>query len=143
MASLEKKLSKLEKKASGSIQDKKGNIIFEIVKASIIALLITLVLVLVAALIMTFVEMGDLAKDIINQVIRGGSILAAAILSFKEKKLGWLKGLISGLVFVILSFVVYSLIGGSFVFGLPLVVDLGTGIVMGIISGIIAVNIKK
>lgn len=117
--------------------------LFEIVKANIIALIIALVLVLVSALFVKLFNAPDGAIPIINQVIKSVSIFVACLISLRKPTNGWLRGMICGFIFVWISFVVFSLLDGNFVFGLSLLNDCVLGTVSGMISGIIAVNIRK
>ncbi|MDE7464609.1 MAG: TIGR04086 family membrane protein, partial [Clostridiales bacterium] len=56
---------------------------------------------------------------------------------------GWLRGMICGFIFVWLSFIVFSLLDSKFEFGLALFNNCVLGTLSGLISGIIAVNIRK
>lgn len=117
--------------------------VFEIVKANIIALIFALVAVLLSALVVKIFNITDKAIPIINQVIKSLSILLGCLLSLKKPNNGWLRGIICGFIFVWISFVVFSLLDSKFVFGLSLLNDCVLGMVTGMISGIIAVNIRK
>ncbi len=117
--------------------------VFEIVKANIIALIFALVAVLLSALVVKIFNINDKAIPIINQVIKSLSILLGCLLSLKKPNNGWLRGIICGFIFVWISFVVFSLLDSKFVFGLSLLNDCVLGMVTGMISGIIAVNIRK
>ena len=117
--------------------------VFEIVKANIIVLIFALVAVLLSALVVKIFNINDKAIPIINQVIKSLSILLGCLLSLKKPNNGWLRGIICGFIFVWISFVVFSLLDSKFVFGLSLLNDCVLGMVTGMISGIIAVNIRK
>ncbi|WP_438848752.1 TIGR04086 family membrane protein [Anaerocaecibacter muris] len=117
--------------------------VFEIVKANIIALIVALIAILVSALIVKIFTVSDGAIPIINQVIKSVSIFIGCLVSLKKPNNGWLRGLICGFIFMWLSFVVFSALDNNFVFGLSLLNDSVLGAVAGMISGIIAVNIRK
>ncbi|WP_251182959.1 TIGR04086 family membrane protein [Anaerocaecibacter muris] len=117
--------------------------VFEIVKANIIALIVALIAILVSALIVKIFTVSDGAIPIINQVIKSVSIFIGCLISLKKPNNGWLRGLICGFIFMWLSFVVFSALDNNFVFGLSLLNDSVLGAVAGMISGIIAVNIRK
>ncbi|HEY8423509.1 MAG TPA: TIGR04086 family membrane protein [Clostridia bacterium] len=120
----------------------KSAMFLEVLKALTIALIISLVLILLMALIITFVDISDTAIEIINQVIKGVSLLTASIISFKEKSNGWKKGLLLGVIYIIAAFLIFSLMNGKFTFGWNILIDLVAGSIMGLICGIFAVNIK-
>ncbi len=117
--------------------------VFEIVKANIIALIVALLAVLLSALFVKWFNASDSAIPIINQIIKSISILVGCLISLRKPNNGWLRGLIAGFVFVWISYVVFSLLDGHFNFGLSLLNDCVLGSLSGMISGIIAVNIRK
>ena len=123
--------------------DRDRGYVFEIVKANIIALIVALVAILLSALIVKLFSVSDGAIPIINQVIKSVSIFIGCLVSLKKPNNGWLRGLICGFIFVWLSFLVFSALEAKFVFGLSLLNDSVLGAVAGMISGIIAVNIRK
>lgn len=130
-------------KKEKSKSPEKSVIYLEVLKGLTIALIISLVLILLMALIITFVDVSDTAIAIINQVIKAVSLLIASIISFKEKSNGWKKGLILGLVYIVAAFLIFSLMDGKFTFGWNILFDLIAGAIMGIVCGIFAVNIKR
>lgn len=128
-----------ETKVHGTI----GNEVFEILKALIIALVMTLALVLTFALIMKWVSVPDAAIAPVNQVIKGLSLLVSELLAIRDGKGGWRKGLITGLCYVLFAFVIFSALDGRFQADITLLYDTLLGGVMGMISGVIAVNVRK
>lgn len=117
--------------------------IFEILKAVIIAVIISLLGVLLAALIIKLFNLSSNAIPIINQVIKGLSVLIACLVSLKQPMNGWLKGIVVGFFYTALSFVIFSLLNGTFEFSLRILNDMAIGCISGFISGIIAANIRK
>ncbi len=122
---------------------RKGSYLLESLVAIFVAVVISLLLVVAAAFIIKFTNAPDSAIVIINQVIKGLSILLACIICLRLPHNGWLRGFIVGIVYVALAFIVFSLLGGGFTFDLTLLNDCVLGGVSGLISGIIAVNIRK
>lgn len=115
----------------------------DIIRSTLIAVIISLVGVLALALAVKFSEIGDNVILPINQVIKILSILFGAIFGIKTKESGALKGLFIGLLYTLVSVFVFlilnkTLSGASFNY-----VDFATGAAAGLISGIIAVNFKK
>ena len=118
--------------------------VLDIVKTVVIAVLISMVLALVFALIVKAANVSENAISYVNQGIKIVSMLIAALIAFKRGgKGGWIKGLVSGLLYVITSFTVFSLIAGDFTFEDLTWVDFLTGAAVGVICGVIAVNVKK
>lgn len=122
---------------------KKSNGILEILKAIVIALIFSLILILLASLIVKLANIETSYLPIINQVIKGVSILASCLICLKTPSGGWARGIIVGVVYIALAFVVFSLLNGGFTFDLSIINDLAIGSITGLISGIIAVNIRK
>ena len=131
--------------ASKAPAKRKGlsGIYLEILKALTIALIISLVLILAMSLIITFVDVSDLAISIVNQVIKGVSLLVASLIAFRDKSSGWKKGLILGLIYIVAAYLIFSLMDGKFSISWVNLLDLAAGAVMGVICGIISVNIRK
>lgn len=72
-------------------------------------------------------------------------IIAVAVggLLFIRGEKGFLKGAIAGLASVLLSYVLFGIIGGSFAVNWTFALEIVLGSAAGIITGIIAVNVKK
>lgn len=130
-------------RTKNNIIERDRGYVFEIAKANIVALVVALVAILLSALAVKIFNVSDSAIPVINQAIKSFSIFTGCIFSFKKPNNGWLRGIICGFTFVWLSFLVFSALDNSFVFGLSLFNDCVLGAVAGMISGIIAVNIKK
>lgn len=115
-----------------------------IIKGSLIALCISLVGILIFAFILKFASISDKAIRPINQIIKGVSVLIGVFVAMRKvDKMGLVGGLLIGLVYTILAFVVFSILDGNFEFNLTLLNDLLFGGIMGAICGIIAVNVKR
>lgn len=116
---------------------------WEIPKAIILAVIFSLLLILLASFIVKVANIETNYLPIINQVIKGVSILAACLLCLKTPSGGWARGIIIGIIYIALAYVLFSLLNGHFTFDLSIVNDVAIGAVTGLISGIIAVNIRK
>ena len=115
----------------------------EIIKGLVFSLILTLAFVLLSALIVKIFSISTQHIPLINQINRTLSIFIPVIVCFKGGEKGYLRGAIFGLIYVAITFILFSLINGEFLFGLSLVFDLILGGVSGLISGIIAVNLRK
>lgn len=127
-----------------TVGNKKGNTVIQVIAASMIAVIVSLVLILLSAAIINALDVdSDIWLTVINQIIKGVSLLAGCLIMFKNVRNGWLKGLVTGIVYIVLSFVVFSLMYMQFSIDLSFLVDLLTGAAMGLICGVIAVNVRK
>ena len=118
--------------------------ILDIVKTVVIAVLISMVLVLVFALVVKATDIDGDAISYVNQGIKIVSVLVGTLIGFKRGgKAGWIKGLLSGVLYVATSFLVFSLISENLSFDNLTWVDFLTGAAVGMICGILTVNLKK
>jgi len=120
-----------------------GGNFFGLIKTVVIAVIISLALVLVMAFVIKIFNIDNRYIALINQIIKGISILSACLISLKFESNGWLWGLMTGILYIVFAFVVFSLLDGEFNIGLSLINDIALGGVSGLISGIIAVNLRK
>lgn len=112
-------------------------------KALIMCLLLTFLLVMVYALLLSFTPMSDSSMNMVTQIIIIICITISSI--YGSKKLcrkGWLFGLLLGLVFVLLLIPVSMIFGQPFVFDKYLIAKTLMGSFVGLIGGIIGVNLN-
>lgn len=129
-------------KARGENSEKKS-VILEIIKSVIVAIIISLVALLIMALFIKLLSIDSKYISIINQIIKGVSIFAACLICVKIPVNGWIKGIVIGICYILLAFIVFSLLDGKFKFGLNILNDVALGAITGLISGIVAVAIRK
>ena len=123
-------------------QTKKTTII-AFIKAAILAIIIALALILIFAFVLKLTNLNDAAILPINMVIKAISVCVGTIVLCKNGQGGLIKGLVLGLLFACLSFTIFSILNGSFVFKFSLIIDLVYCTLVGAIVGIVAVNLKK
>lgn len=115
----------------------------DVFRAVLISICITIIGVLVFALFVKYLCLGESAVLIGNTVIKGVSVFLGVFLGLKDREMGALKGAIVGLFYVILSYFFFSIISGKPIFsGLNLVGMVFCGVI-GLIGGIITVNLHK
>ncbi len=114
----------------------------DIILSLIFALIFSVILVLLHALLVKIFSLSETASRIINVVIKTVSILLGCMFGIKEKSLGVVKGLLIGLFYTALSFLIFSLLSEGVRLENIDVFDIVFGVVAGLISGIIAVNKK-
>lgn len=105
-------------------------------------LIIVLAGILIFAGIIKIACLSDGVIKPVNQFIKILSVFLGCFFSVRGK-LGFLKGGLVGAIGMAITYLVFSLIGGQISFGGTFVLDLLFGLVVGIISGIVAVNLKK
>ncbi len=116
--------------------------LIDIVKSSLIAVVSSLVLVLLFAIIIKLSGLNDTIILVINLIIKSLSIVIGILFGVKNAKMGAVKGLATGVLFVFISYILFAIINLNAKIDLMMVVDSLIIIAEGLISGIIAVNIK-
>ena len=123
--------------------ERKGGKVAELIKALVLSVIITLVLILAAALVIKLFNVPSDYIPIINQIIKSVAILVGALVFLRENGGGFIRGIILGVAYTIVTYLIFSAMNGSFGLSLSVLNDLALGAVSGFISGIIAVNIRK
>lgn len=125
-----------------AVKTEKGHFLKSILKGSLVALSISLILICIFAFLLRFFDIStDLIRPI-NQIIKIVSVLIGSFVSLKSvNEMGLITGFIIGVLYTIISFLVFSLLNGSLSINASLVNDLLFGGLAGAISGVIAVNI--
>ena len=78
----------------------------------------------------------------VNQTVKAVSI-AIGTLVFTRGEKGWLKGFGVALAFTALSYLAFSALGGDFSLSWLIFVELFVALLVGAVSGIVAVNLRR
>ena len=127
-----KKVKKNTKKS------KRNPILLHSIKGAVTALIVTVAAVLALALIVKQSGMDETKISAINQAIKVISIFIAALISSRsvmEKQL--FTGCISGLIYVAVGYIAFSLLEGEFGDVMLLLADLAMGAIVGALVGLI------
>ncbi len=119
------------------------NNFIQFLKGLIVALIITFAGILIFALIIKFANLNDRVIVPVNLVIKALSVAVGTIIFTKSKTGGLKKGIIFAFSYITLAFVIFSALAGKFVFEISLLLDYVFAIIVGIIVGVIRVNIKQ
>ena len=119
-----------------------GNGFFTVMKATLFALAVSLLMVLGFAVLLRAGGIGEGWIYPVNQVLKAVSIMVGVFTFVKGEK-GWLKGGGTGLLFTALSYLAFSAIGGDFSLGWLIFAEIVVAFLVGGVSGILTVNIKK
>jgi len=113
-----------------------------ILKGTLIGVLVSVSLIIVFAITLKFVDMSDTVIKIINQVIKVLSIFFGCFIIFRQdSSRALIKGSVLGLMYSLIAFVVFSILSGTFTFGLSNILDLLFGCVFGAICGVFCANL--
>ncbi len=125
-------------------KETRNNFFISLLKGSLMALSISLILICVFAFLLRFCDIKTEAIKPINQVIKIVSILIGTFYGLKKStEMGLITGLFIGLAYTLLAFVVFSILNGGFNFERSLINDFIFGGIAGAIAGVVAVNFKK
>ena len=118
------------------------NVVFSFVKGLIVATLISLGLIVLFAFCFGWFSLPDASIVPVNLAIKGLSVLVGSLIAVSGNSKGLLKGFVFGLCYVVVAFVVFSLLAGTFSFELSVLLDMAFAGLLGGIVGIIKVNKK-
>lgn len=141
-----KKISKLAKinnmpKDENSKESKKDIVI--ILKGSIIALILTIIMLTIYAAILSYTNISEDSMTLVILVIAGLSIIIdSSIANIKLKRKGIINGALIGLIYILIIYILSSVITGVFNLNSNSIIMIIVSIVTGMIGGIIGVNMK-
>ncbi len=117
------------------------NIGMDIVRSVLYALVVSVFLVLGVALIIRYTSINSEALEYINQGDKVISIFIGMMIGIKSAELGIIKGAIVGLLYTLISYLVFMLLSTT---GNALsIFDILLGTIIGAITGVLLVNIKS
>lgn len=120
-------------------------LIGNILKASLIGVVTSIVLVLIFAFVLKFVDLNSHAISLVDQIIKLLSVVVAVlIVSRATPENLFIKAVLTGVVYSILSFVVFSIMNGRVHFTVAVLTDLAfCGAVGGIFAILLNIFRKK
>lgn len=116
--------------------------ILKFLKGMFVSLIITFASIIVFAFVIKWTSLPDNIIPPVNLVIKGISVFFGALVFSAKTSKGLTKGMMFGLLYTLLSFVIFSILAKDFSLSLGLIADFGFNLVVGAIGGIIGVNKK-
>lgn len=114
-----------------------------IIKGVIISIIATLILLLIFSILLTYTNISEKLINPFIIVITAISILiGSSIGNTKMKKNGLLNGAIIGGVYLTLIYIISSIINHNFILTVQSVIIIISGIICGMLGGIIGINKK-
>ncbi len=120
-----------------------NNKIKNISKGVVISLITTIILLLIFSILLTYTKLSE--KTIMPVIIVSTAIsifLGSSIGNSKIKKNGIVNGAIIGGSYILLLYIISSLLNWKFGLNIYSFIMIGIGIVFGIIGGIMGVNLR-
>ncbi len=112
--------------------------IMPILKASLIAIVTTLLGIVIFAIVLKFADIPSGVVNYINDIIKALSVFVMVLFIKKmsgEKLL--VKSLIGGLVYALLAFIIFSILNGGFNFNMSFIYDLLFTLIVSLVASVI------
>lgn len=120
-----------------------GNNIKRVLKGSAFSILITLIGLLIYSIILSYTSVAESTIPTIIIIITGISILIGSTISTANiKKNGIVNGILVGLIYISLIYLLSSIITGNFLLNINSIIMIIVSGLTGAVGGIIGVNMK-
>lgn len=120
------------------------NNLLRIVKGSILAIVLTLIMLLIYSALLTYTGLNENTMPVVIIIITAISILAGSLISSVNiKKNGLANGALVGLIYILTIYLLSSIINKSFSLNIYSIIMIIASVIAGAIGGIIGVNRKK
>ena len=126
-----------------NLQAKESMAIKNIVKGVVIALLTTFILLIIFSIILTYTNTEEKVLNPVIMIITAISILiGSSLANIKIKKNGLLNGGIVGGIYILMIYLISSLLNWKFSLNIQSIIMIATATIFGVLGGIIGVNKK-
>ena len=115
---------------------------FSIIKGVACAVAVSLLGAIVFAVLLRGGLLSDKVLYPINQALKSVALIVGVLLFIRGEK-GLLKGAVVGVLFTAVSYLAFSAIGSDFSVSWLIFAELALAVLVGGISGILAVNLKR
>ena len=139
----ERTIKNKENILQGNNDNLKANII-RIIKGSLLSIIVSVIFLIVFAMLLTYTSLSENTITPIVLGIVGLSILLGSYLSTKKiNKKGILNGAMVGIIYMLILYIISSVIFMDFSINASSIIMIICGIIAGIIGGIVGVNTNK
>ncbi len=119
-----------------------GGFLLRTLKGVAIALAISLLAAMVFAVILRFTTLPDRAVYPVNQTLKAVALCVGVLLSVRGER-GFLQGIVIGVLYTVLSYVLFSALCGDFSLSFWILVEGLSAVLLGAVSGALAVNLRE
>lgn len=117
--------------------------LIRIVKGSIAAIVITLILLFIFAILLTYTKLQENIINPVVIVVTAISILiGSSISTLKIKKNGLLNGALVGIIYIVTIYLISSITGSGFACNINTIIMMVSSVIAGMLGGIIGVNLN-
>lgn len=131
-------------KGSKTADMAKGGIWMPVLKGALIASALSIALIVLFAVVLKQEWANTDSIPAANAVIK---VLSAALAAFvatrKCKARCWLVGLLAGVLYTLLAFMVFSILSDTFTFSVALLSDIGIGALSGMLTAMLLQMVKR
>lgn len=127
----------------GNNDNLKVNII-RIIKGSLLSIIVSVIFLIIFAMLLTYTSLSENTITPVILTIVGFSILLGSYLSTKKiDKKGILNGAMVGIIYMLILYIISSIIFMDFSIDASSIIMIACGIIAGVIGGIVGVNTNK
>ena len=124
-----------------NMQANQDNSIKNILKGVVISLISTVILLIIFSVILTYTNIQENVINPVIMIITAISILiGSSLVNIKIKKNGLINGGIIGAIYIIVIYLISSILNWKFALNLQSIIMIAISIIFGILGGIIGVN---
>lgn len=117
--------------------------LIRVVKGSITAIIITLILLFIFAALLTYTKLQENIISPVVIIVSAISILiGSSISTLKIKKNGLLNGALVGIIYIITIYLISSITGSGFACNINTIIMMMASIIAGMLGGVIGVNLN-
>ncbi len=114
-----------------------------LLKGIVFSLIITVILIIVLALILTYTSLSEGIIPIVNSIIMILSIALGSIyVSVKINRLGWLNGALTGLLYILILVILGNMFVDSFKLDIFILFRILIALITGAVGGMIGINLR-
>ncbi len=113
-----------------------------VIKGCLITVICSLIAIFIFAFVIKFAYLNGSVIKIVNQFIKVFAILVGCLFAL-DGKLGLIKGSLVGVLSSFIIYLVLTMLSGNIDWGAAFIVEILFSLIVGGISGIIAVNMKN
>lgn len=126
-----------------NIQVNKNKTIINILKGVGISLITTVILLIIFSILLTYTNIQEnVIKPVIMIITSISILIGSSFENIKIKKNGLINGGIIGTIYIIIIYLISSILNWKFSLNLQSIIMIVTAIIFGILGGIIGVNRK-
>ena len=120
------------------------NVLYKNLKGLIISIITTIILILIFSVMLVETNIREEYIDTVIIIISSISILiGTSISTIKLKKNGIINGIFISIMYMLILYIFSSILNGNFSIEIQTIYMMISGILLGVLGGIIGVNIKS